>query len=238
MILRNLFEQFLRAAKLYEQQRASVPEVRVLDVEALGLSPVKARPRSGGDVRLVVTHVTDVTDGFGVAKSAVARWSKVELPDGWSPRDAALVERYHNKGYHWIGSATFDAVRNYAPTWRTVHANTANARSVGWALDVGHKQRLTDKHVAAGRASLRRCILDAFQANGGRALVVAPHRCFSPKRRVDTSAEVHRLVVLPTIGVLGPSICRIDYAIFENGGRPIPRDWDPNALFDSKGRRL
>lgn len=251
MILRNFGEWILRAAALYEQQIATVPEVRVFDTSSMPIDPKNSYGlRDPASVRLVVTHVTDVTGGFGVSRKAVAAWTQrleagkvphelaIQLPEDdleESARLLALWERYSRKGYHWIASATFDAIRNHPVRLRTVHGNSGN-RGVGWAIDVGHKQQLTERHVSSGRVSLRLCLEDAHRDNGGQGLVVAPHRCFSASRRLDTNRAVHELITVPVVDAL--PFASFDYELCEGGGRPIANDWDPRARYDLRGRKV
>ena len=65
---------------------------------------------------------------------------------------------------------------------------------------------------------------------------LGPHRCFSPSRYSDTNPKVHREIVLPCVRAL-PGL-EVDYNMRKGRGRPVPITWDPDALYDAKGRRL
>lgn len=190
---------------------------------------------------LVTVHVTDVKGGFGVSKKSVKKWTAALLLSpgplpGLTATELALAERYSHCAYHWLASRVLGIVRNHPPTLRTSHGNGGN-RGLGFSVDCGHKEVLSDPFADTARAALLRCIEEAHEATGEVVLVV-PHRVFSAGRRVDTDVEVWRKVVLPVVGTLGPQVCRIDYEMAEGGGRPVPRSWDDQALFDDAGRRL
>lgn len=75
-------------------------------------------------------------------------------------------------------------------------------------------------------------------AEGGGNVIVVPHRAWSADRRVDTDKRVWGSVVKPTVAKLNaervPVV--IGYNTKAGGGLPIPRSWDPEALYDDKGR--
>ncbi len=151
----------------------------------------------------------------------------------------ALWERYRaGVPYHQIGAANGDNLANRLLDDHTWHANLGNF-GVGWALDVGAGEHLEDWHIETGRASLTTLtgrILEISTRARLRGVRIAPHRAFSPSRRGDTGANVHREIVIPTVEKC--DALSIDYRMARGKGRPIGNDWDPNALYDAKGRPL
>lgn len=148
----------------------------------------------------------------------------------------ALWERFGRTPYHWVAAHNGDVLRNHPATRRTKHGNAGN-RGIGVAIDVGHKEAIDAFVIETGRAALRCALEDRVDVEAWPGeVLVQPHRCFSPQRRVDTDAFVWREIVLPVVAAT--PWARVDYELAENGGRPVPRSWDENALFDDKGRRL
>lgn len=206
---------------------------------------------------LVVIHVTDVMGGFGVSEQRARYWQR-RLDDPHHPdhgRNApsfqpahatvstsallalddrlARWERYKRLPYHWIASCDGDVVRNHSRELRTHHGNGGN-RGIGFAVDCGRFERPADRVIDAGRETLRRAVLDVWQSE--RPVTLAPHRSFSGQRLPDPGPIVWREVVLPVVREL--PFARLDYTLAEAQGRPIPRSWDPNAIFDDNGDRI
>jgi hypothetical protein len=204
--------------------------------------------RTPDEINLIVAHITAVDGGFGVSKKRVAFWEKQLLNIGDEYRDLisqipdredataqrlALWERFRGTlSYHQIGAQNGDSLANRELEHRTYHGNTGN-RGAGWALDVGPKEKLTPWLIQTGQASLTHLVRRLSDAH---PITVAPHRCFSASRREDTGGDVWRRVVLPVVQQFDH--LRVDYDLAENGGRPIPRSWDPSATHDDKGRKL
>jgi hypothetical protein len=224
--------------------------------ELFSLPVVKPRmyrePRDLSTLHRIVTHVTAVRGGFGVRKSRVRHWTDhivngraVSTPlwgDLGYPPDPvrlALWERYRAAvPYHQIGAANGDNVANRELEHHTWHATKGND-GVGWALDVGATEDLDNWHVETGRASLRTLCARVLKASAKaqrEGILVAPHRAFSPHRRGDTGANVHREVVIPV--ARGLDCLEIDYTVKRGRGRPIPRSWDPVATHDERGRKV
>lgn len=213
-----------------------------------------ARPRDPKSVVMLTVHVTDVAGGFGVAKSLVAKWRRMlglgkvpaelrtQLPDatdlGGSSFLLGLLERYSQLAYHRIGSRRAGNVRNHPLSLRTSHGNSGND-GAGWALDCGHAEDLTPDLVRVGCASLEAEIREIVASGGGNAIVI-PHRAWSDQRRVDTDKRVWMEVVKPTVQSLAGQAVPvvIGYDVKAKSGLPIPRSWDPDALYDDKGRRV
>ena len=217
--------------------------------------------RNLDELDFIVTHVTAVEGGFGVSKRRVRHWLK-QLKKGvlsdalrhqlakagpfFSSEDRllaakrlALWERYRaGVPYHQIGAANGDNIACRELRHVTWHANLGNF-GVGCAFDVAAHQDLEDWHIETGRAALRTlCSRTLLVSEKARlhGIRCAPHRAFSPSRRRDTSANVHREIVIPVSKEL-PCL-DIDYTIKKGRGLPIPVDWDPVALYDSRGRLL
>lgn len=222
------------------QRTDTSPTVNEWDATGLPFKlALPSRPYHPGELAPFMTvHVSDVTGGFGIAKSRDKFWAEHgPILPGATSAESALLERYRGCAYHRIGSRRLGAVRNHPATLRTSHGNGGN-KGMGWALDAGHAEDLGPELVAAGYRSLAGGIEECHEATGD-VVIVVPHRVWSGKRIVDTSARVWSAIVIPVVQALGPLVCRIGYELpGENGGRPIPRSWDPGALFDDKGRRL
>lgn len=253
LLVRSTIEAALKLAGTHLEQRTT-PEVLSFDTTSM---PVEldhhptVRPES--TVTVLTVHVSDVDGGFGVASSAVKRWRGllaigkvtgellVQLPDvedlGGSSYLLALLERYSRCPYHRIASRRAGDVRNHPLSLRTSHGNGGNL-GAGWAIDCGHGEELSDVLVAIARASLESAIREVVAA-GGRCVVV-PHRVWSADRRVDTDARVWRSVVKPTVVRLAADgvPVEIGYRTSAGGGRPIPRSWDDDAVYDDRGREI
>lgn len=225
-------------------------------------SKVYPQRRDPATLDLCVVHVSDVTGGAGVSKRRVQHWESVLRRRGTAAflgadilgylqdhhgvlyddepeylaaaRRIALWERMRNWPYHRIGAANGDNLRNHPLSFRTKHGNAGND-GAGWALDIGHDEDLQQWHIETGRASLTSLLCDMHEA-GSKHVRVAPHRCFSAGRRNDPGRRVWLGVVKPVVEVL-PWVS-IDYELSVGSGRPVPRSWDPEALFDDRGRRL
>lgn len=212
-----------------------------------GLSVTDARDRNYRPDELPVTvltvHVTDVVGGFGVAPFQVARWESAQksgdvTEELWRqttyPRELALLERYSRCPYHTIGSRVLGVVHNHPLTRRTVHGNHGNL-GPGWALDCGHAEEITPRLRAVGIASLTELCSSMLRQPIERVVIV-PHRAWSTSRLNDPGRRVWQSVVLPVVASFGGRVV-VGYNTVQ-GGRPVPNDWDSNALFDSKGRRM
>lgn len=222
--LRSFVDHLLRPEKQRTRDPGDLGDLgwnvdQIARVEPLALP---SRARTTVDP-LVTVHVTDVKGGFGVAKKHAHRYEE------------ALADRYTRVAYHAIASRRLGAVRNHSLWRRTSHGNAGN-RGVGWAVDCGHAEPLPPELAAAAYQSLLMLVLEVHEATG-EVVVIVPHRVFSKSRRRDTDRAAW-VVVLQVVAALGPSVCRVDYEMAQDGGLPVPRSWDPAALFDEKGRRL
>jgi hypothetical protein len=214
-------------------------------------------PRDMSRLDLIVVHITGVNGGFGVSPRAQLRWLK-RIAEGDIPADIrsqladagmtsiqamarrlALWERYKSCPYHVIAAANGDVIRNHPLERRSWHANGANT-GVGWALDVGPKDRLERWHIETGRAALDGLISEVLMQSSHaweHGVRLVPHRVSSKDRRADTGADVWREIVLPMVRHWAPH-ARVDYDLRIGSGLPVPITWDPDARYDAKGRAL
>ncbi len=256
-VFRNAWEQSLRAVGINEEQAR---QVTFGGADGFDLTSwekgTKQNNRKSHDLEelaLVVGHVTDVTGGYGVSKRRVKFWLRAlrngtamemvpsqvffSLPYGEDigrARRLALWERYRNAAYHQIGASNGDNIANHALELWKHHGNLGNY-GAGWALDVGAKEELDEWKILTGRASLR-SLLHRIDPTGQREILMAHHRAFSPDRRGDTGRQVHQEVILPVVRELDNVF--MAYELWRGKGRPIPRDWDDDAHFNWKGKRL
>lgn len=192
------------------------------------------RARRVDEIRSEITvHITSIKGGFGLSARQVDRWEA--LLETSEARKMALLERYAGCAYHWIISRELGIIRNHDPLLRTSHGNRGN-RGIGFALDVGIGEDLSAEFANQARRGLILAV-DDLRTRTGEAVNLTAHRCFSSKRRADPGEIVWSQVVRPVANALRDAT-RIDYTLAEDSGRPIPRSWDPSALFDDRGRRL
>jgi hypothetical protein len=166
-----------------------------------------------------------------------------EPADGEDTRSIAnrlgLWQRYRSSvPYHQIASRNGDIIKNRELSHRTWHANAGNF-GAGFAVDCGPDEKLDSWMIETGRQALRVLytrIIDVSEYAQKHGVRVVPHRAFSSGRRRDTNPEVHREIVIPVVKEIDG--LDIDYKMQMDKGRPIPREWDPNALYDSRGRRI
>lgn len=229
LALRQIVNHLALLVRTHEAQREPAPGDATPAYTDITHVPVKlALPsRTGWTPEPWLTvHVTAVTGGFGVARKSVERWQRVHDAHGATlgadARGSALLERYAGCAYHWIASRAVGAVRNHPPTLRTSHGNAGN-KGLGWAIDCGHREVLTDAFVRLAIASLTLAILECRAACGGQVVHVVPHAVWSKKRPVDTDHEVWSRVVEAAVAALGPSVCVIDRDACDRskGGRPL-----------------
>ena len=260
LFARNLWEQVQRAARLAEERtREDHYAIDAFDISPLPILKTKAYPgiRDVTKIDLVVGHVTDVRNGFGVQKWGPTGWRHwlTELEGGrvavslldqlrqpMEPLElakrVALWSRYRNTPYHQLGAGNGDVVDNrslHSKTW----ASSAGNDGVAFALDCSHRQDLSVDMVKTGQLALRRLVRRLREAGNKRRLRYAPHRCFDADRRRDTDRIVHLQVVKPAIVEINredPYGIEVDYEVALGGGRPISTRDDPEALFDDKGR--
>ena len=124
------------------------------------------------------------------------------------------------------------------------NVTTSNAVLYGWALEgrfpALESQRKKKHHVIddfvieTGRAGIR-LLVEKARERGDDIHLVLPHRTYAyPGRAGDCGEAIWREIVLPETKLLQV------YPDYEAayGGRPIPREWDPAACYDWRGRRV
>jgi hypothetical protein len=262
LFARNLWEQIQQAARLAEKRtREDHYAIDAFDIGSLPILKTKAYPgiRDVTEIDLVVGHVTDVRDGFGVQKWGPTGWHhwRSELEAGrvssellgqlrrpMEPLElakrVALWSRYRNTPYHEVGAGNGDVLDN-RPLHSRTKASSAGNDGVAFAIDCSHKQDISVDMVKTGQLAFRRLVRRLREAGNKRKLRYASHRCFDADRLRDTDRIVHLQVVKPAIVDINredPYGIEIDYEVALGGGRPISTRDDPEALFDDKGRRV
>lgn len=213
--------------------------------------PARLRTPDEYQATLVITvHVTDVEGGFGVAPYQIASAKRMidrgKIPLhllALSDSDIALALRLANEPYHYLASRRLGACRLHSPGLRTSHGNAGNI-GPGWAIDCGRREALTPQHRDIGVLSLLMCIDDSVQTWRDvlpvERVVIVPHRAWAADRAPDPGAIVWQEIVRPVAHTPRPDGIPIviGYDTRASDGRPIPRSWDPDALYDDRGRRL
>lgn len=202
-----------------------------------------SRPRDVTRVGLVVVHVTAVRGGFGVSRSAVARWrSEIEagfptlapsivgqfpiVEDGnveLAAKRLALWERFRDVPYHQVACRNGDVLSNHPLSRHSWHGNGGNV-GVGWAIDCAPDEQLDDWMAETGRASLQ-ILIDRLRRETRQPVIkLAPHRAFSASRRNDTGPIVWREVVEPVIKLYEGQVVAA-YDMRAGGGAAVPGSW-------------
>lgn len=223
---------------------------------------LKAAPGERPVPNTIVVHITAVRGGFGVSRRAVKRWRdaletrSLGLPTGLlcqlqvaglvsstQPRafdpDAlahrlALWERYRSTPYHMIAAPNGDAVANRDLCQRTYHGNAGNY-GVGFAVDCGPGEALSEMFVSTAQHALRKLVLRmSIRAGNMPEVRIVSHRQYSASRRQDPGAEVWRQVVLPVASEDRRIV--LVHGEHTGGGLPIPNTWDPGSPYDERGK--
>jgi hypothetical protein len=254
--------QIIPAAKQQHFARRDF-DLDELPIPANAFKAAKA-PRDPSKLTHIICHVTAVRGGFGLMKAAHRKWRErlehpIDLPQRiiWQLDEAGdlfgdlkipgtedrlarrlgLWERYRSTPYHEIASQTGDCVANRRLSQRSYHAGPLNAFSAGFAIDCAPDEPLDSDMVATARHGLL-CLAHRMVDAGCRTpIMLAPHRAGSSSRLADTSRTAWLAVIKPTAQE-HPELLAIDYHLRVGSGRPIPRAWDSEAQYDSKGRRL
>ena len=205
----------------------------------------------------VCCHITAVTFGTSAARRRVWRERIVsgalaeetlrsygytqEDPEACATR-MALHERFWPVAYHWVGLLNGDILFNNAPSRYTYHGNRSNSFALGVAAEAvlpGREARRGNEHttvdesfVETNRETLRLAVSTARE-QGAPITHVTAHRCFSMTREGDPGEAYWKQVVLPVSAEVGLTV---DHGAVD-GGRSIPRDWDPASPFDWSGNR-
>lgn len=196
---------------------------------------------------------------FGVSEKRVQHWSAAitELPqeafesygtpdlaDDWEVEDwarrIALHERLCATPYHFAGLLNGDVLYTNNVLLYTLHGNGANSNSVAVGFEGNFPNvesartkkhtRLGDDQIQAFRSTIDKAIVECNLANIDLKFVTA-HRVYSKSRQADPSELIWKNIVLWAVEKYG---LKIDYKA-NFGGKPIPIDWDGNALYNNKG---
>jgi hypothetical protein len=221
-------------------------------------------PRDPASLTHIIVHVTAVRGGFGLAASAHRRWRQhieahdipgvilhdlfasgdmmdVDIPQPVDPdrlaRRLGLWERYRNTPYHEIASQTGDCVANRRLEQRSHHAGDLNAFSAGFAMDCAPDEPMSSDFVATCRHGLLCLAHRMANKDAETPIKVGPHRSGSSQRRNDTARTAWLAVIKPTCQE-HPDLLAIDYHLRVGSGLPVSRSWDPDALYDDRGRKL
>lgn len=225
-------------------------------------SKVERDPRA---IDTLVGHVTDVRGGFGVQKwgpDGWKTWAKalmngdvsntlrgdlhIEIggegggvPDDEMARALALCSRYAQTPYHALASPKLGEIANRPFEHRTYAAGAGNG-GVSMAMDCRHRESISEAFAQAGRNMVRGVVRELRATGNTKRLRYTVHGQWSRQRWNDTHREAHLAVYKPAILELqaeGEAIY-IDYEHSADGGRPLTTRDDPDAHFDTKGRRV
>lgn len=224
--------------------------------------------RDVGAIDYMVGHVTDVTGGFGVQKWGPDGWKRwgtflyaseqlpnvggplVDLaeaasglsPAGWgvTAETMALCSRLAQLPYHRITSRKLGECVNRPFAHRTKASGKGNG-GIALAMDMGNKEPITAEVAKAGQNMVRRAYLDLVSVGDpNRRIWYTNHSNFAADRRGDTHRIMHLSVVVPAIEALRDDAYNvaIDYERQVGSGRALTTRDDPDAHFDTKGRRI
>jgi hypothetical protein len=267
LTLRNAAEQLRRLTRLVDEapQAERHPFIRLPPgLVRPGNEKRSKVERDPEALDVIVGHVTDVRGGFGVQKWGPDGWKtwRDRLHSGDIPsmpgeaqslltdirhafgkqsdddlaRTLALCSRYAQTPYHYIASRKLGPVQNRPLKHRTYAANGGNV-GASVAIDCHHREAISRELARIGQDTFS-ALHEDMSAERIRYTV---HGQWSRQRWNDTHREVHLAVFKPVIeriaDELGFDLC-IDYEHSADGGRPLTTRDDPDAHFDTKGRRV
>jgi hypothetical protein len=194
--------------------------------------------RDPAKVSTILFHVTGVTGGFGVARSAVSRWERHPAAQTIEARTLALLERLRGTPYHEIVSREAGIIRNRDLAQRSYHGGPAGNHAAGFSLDMGSRETMPDDFWPMARAGLLDLAKRMQEAGAEPPFWILAHRQVeAPNRRGDDPGAIAwRNVVVPCVHEHADTLVT-DLAHTANGGRPIPRSWDHRSPFDDRGNR-
>lgn len=156
----------------------------------------------------------------------------------------ALHERMCKIPYHVAGLLNGDVVHINPLLWYTYHGNGANKRSLGVAAD-GHypgllsgrkaKHNDLDEFMIMTVRHAATVAMTKAQAAGIKIRYADAHRVYSGGRVGDPGEELWQHVVLWAVKEFGLAI---RYDRKRGSGRPVPINWDADAHYNYKGRKL
>ncbi len=155
----------------------------------------------------------------------------------------ALHERFWVAAYHWVGLLNGDVLFNNSIRRYTYHGNASNRCALGFSAEseVPARERsrgsshttIDDHFIDTNREALRLAVTTSREQGAPMTRITA-HRAFSMTREGDPGEAIWSEVALPVARELN---LEVDYDLV-NGGRSIPRDWDPDSPFDWAGNRI
>ena len=211
---------------------------RVVDIT--GAHPLlkgRQRPRRPDDVTTIVLHQAGVA--FGTTKRNRDRYGEA----------VALRRRFYNVACHVAALRNGETLYVNGLLRYVWQGNVSNRFGVGLEVD-GHylgvedmphtisgdkdADVLDERTIEAARRGVR-FIVEEGARIGCRITHIQPHRNYSRSRRNDCGEALWRNVALWAVRELG---LKVDYEVALNEGRPVPDVWDPDALYDWRGRKL
>jgi hypothetical protein len=195
--------------------------------------------RDPAEITTILMHVTGVTGGFGVGRSAIARWEAEAAQRFGDARSLALMERLRGTPYHQIVSREAGILRNRDLAQRSYHGGPAGNDAAGFSVDMGSREQMPDDFWPMARAGLVD-LAKRLQKAGARPpfRVIAHRQVELPNRRGDDPGAIAwRNTVIPVV-TDHPDLLWADLGYSANGGLPIPRSWHPAAQHDDRGRRI
>jgi len=189
LLFRHILERLQKAAKLAEERTHELHYAEdAFDLSSLPILETKAYPgvRDVAAIDLVVGHVTDVRNGFGVQKWGPCGWKHwlAEIEGGRVPPElveqlrqpmdplemakrVALWSRYRNTPYHEIAAGNGDVLDNRPLNSRTKASSLGNG-GVAFAVDCAHDQPLSADMAETGIYSFQRLVRRLREAGNTR----------------------------------------------------------------------
>lgn len=202
------------------------------------------RKRTYEQIDTIVLHQTGVE--FGVGKKALAEYG----------RRVALHRRFYNVACHVAALMNGDVLIVNPWLSYVLHGHGSNRFSIGIEIEglypglegkpktvagKGEANELTLRTIGAARKAVKVAV-DECRKLGAPITKIAAHRQFHGSRITDPGQGLWREVALWAVQELDLTI---DYDLAKKNkkderksGRRIPRDWDPSAKADYRGRDL
>jgi hypothetical protein len=242
--LRTLLEMARRATLQTEAApKHEEPRIATLDASFIPIPKGKEKAarlaRDPAAIDTILIHVTGVSGGFGVLRSAVAKWEVEALARKLDPRDLAITERLRATPYHGLVIRSPLIIRNRDLAQRSYHGGPAGNHAAGFSLDMGSRETMPDAFWPAARLGLLDLAQRLADAGARPPFRLIAHRQVEPpnRRGDDPGAIAWRNTVIPVV-TDHPDLLWADLEHQANGGLPIPKSWHPAAQHDDRGRRI
>lgn len=267
LTVRNWLEQAKRVARL-TVEASKADDDRLRDPSCIVIPPGFVRhpkrypgERDVSQIFYMVGHVMDVRGGFSVQKWGEDGWRKWakrlqagsvpalvledlerefgKLADDEVAKLLAYLSRYAQTPYHRFTSPKVGECVNRPLEHRTKASGAGNS-GVAMAMDMHHTEVITDAFAEGGQNMVRRLYFDLRKAGREGPIAYRNHGMFSRDRWNDTHSEAHLRVFKPAIVQLqqeGEDVF-VDYEFATAGGRQLTTRDDPDAHFDTRGRRV